>query len=176
VALLLCGLPLAGCGGSSSAHTSSRHAAPKAVAERVCAKVRTATASRLGAGVKLRIADSDPSSLQCVLRGKGMRVAVNAQPSAVAYTQFDTTSSHYSQVFGNGGAHNPAEQPVPVTGVGGAAIWVAAQNELVATNASPGQGGVYATVTVTGGSVRQGARILVARDAGRATLASTPGG
>jgi hypothetical protein len=173
---LLCGLPLAGCGGSSSGHTSSQRTAVKTVAERVCAKVRTATASRLGAAVTLRIADSDPTNLKCVLRGKGMRVAVNAQPSAVAYTEFDTTSSHYSQVFGNGGAHNAREQPVPVTGLGGAAIWVAAENELVTTNASPGQGGVYATVTVTGGPARQGERILVARDAGRATLTSTPGG
>jgi hypothetical protein len=130
----------------------------------------------LGAAVKLRIADSDPTNLKCVLRASGMHIAVNAQPSAVAYTEFDTTSSHYSQVFGNGGVHNTRDQPIPVTGVGGAAIWVAAQNQLVATNASPGQGGVYATVTVTGGSARERARMLVARDAGRAALASTPAG
>jgi hypothetical protein len=145
------------------------------VAQRVCAAVRRAAAARLGAAVNVRVTDSDPTSLRCLLRGRGMRVAVNSQPSAVAYTEFDTTSSHYSQVFGNGAVHNSRDQPVPVSGVGGAAIWVAAQEQLVATNASPGQGGVYVTVTVTGGSARQHDRILVARAAARAALASTPG-
>ena len=138
--------------------------------------MRTATAARLGAAIKLHVADSDPGNLECVLHAKGMRVAVNAIPSAVAYTYFDTTSSHFSQVYGNGGAHNPREQPIPVNGIGAVAIWVAAQHELVTTNASPGQRGVYATVTVTGGSARESTRLGVARDAARATLSSTPGG
>ena len=162
-----------GCGSGSKSSTSSASQA-QAVAPRVCAEARAATASRFGAALALRIANSDPTNIECVLHAHGVRVDVISQPSAVAYTEFDTTSSHYSQVFGNGGAHNSKDQPIPVDGIGVAAIWVAAQDQLVATSASPGHGGVYLTVTVAGGRDRQPARIALARAAALAALAATP--
>lgn len=168
-----CVLAVACGSGSKSTTRSASHA--QAVAPRVCSQVRAATASRLGAAVVLRIADSDPTNIECVLHGRGVRVEVVSQPSVVAYTEFDTTSSHYSQVYGNGGAHNANDQPVPVEGVGVAAIWVAGEHQLVATTGSPGHGGDYVTVTLAGGRIRTPARLAVARPAARAALAATPG-
>ncbi|MFZ0040768.1 MAG: hypothetical protein WAK93_05635, partial [Solirubrobacteraceae bacterium] len=109
-----------------------------------------------------------------MLRGRGVRLHVVSQPSTVAYTEFDTTSSHYSQVFGNGGAHDASDQPVPVDGVGVAAIWVAGAHQLVATTGSPDHGGDYVTVTVAGARPSAPGRLALARAAALAALAATP--
>lgn len=113
-----------------------------------------------------------PGDIECTVRKGGLRAALVLQPGPRAYTEFDTSSSHYSQVFGNGPAHAAADLPLPVPGVGVAAMWVPAPRQLVATNAEPnGSGGTYITVTVTG---RRAAARAMAVAVARAALRASP--
>ena len=162
LAVLAGGALLAGCGGSgtsapralassapasgapasgapaSSAPASSAPASSDALAERVCGGARQAAAKAFGSPLSERIVSPAAANLECVLTGRQVQVTIDSQAGPRAYTEFDTTSSHYSQVFGNGGANNPADQPVPATVPGSqAAIWIPAQLMVVATDSTP---------------------------------------
>ncbi len=124
----------------------------------------------------MRVADSDPANVECRLRVGGVRLDVIDQVSAQAWTEFDTTESHQAQVFGNGGAHQSAQQPQAVSLPGGAADWIPAQHQLFATNGSPTRGGSYATVTVSGRGNPPGSERRLARAVAVSTLAAAPRG
>lgn len=173
--LAVCGALAAGCGGSRPRAPRPHHGAGR-VAQAVCDAARTAAAGHLRGVVAVRVTEADPSNLECVVTGGGMRADVVAQASSQAWAEFDTTSAHQSQVFGSGGVHDPAQFPIPVTGVGEVAVWIAAQGELVATNGTPTRGGSYVTVTVSGAHAPTVRLRALARAIARATLAAAPRG
>src|SRR6476620_72711 len=108
--LLLCCAAAAGCGssGSKTNASSGAQAKPASIPGRVCGQARSAAASILAVSVTVRIADRDPTNVECVLRGGGLRIDLVAQQSPQAYTQFNTTESHQEQVYGPAapGVHN----------------------------------------------------------------------
>jgi hypothetical protein len=189
------GALLVGCAasGSSASHTqasttpttSTAHAVSDTLAERVCGGARQAAAKAFGSSLSERIVSPQAANLECVLTGRQVQVTIDSQAGPRAYTEFDTTSSHYSQVFGNGGANNPAEQPVPATVPGSqAAIWIPAQLMLVATDSTPSGGGngapagagAYVTVAVSGHAAPVKTALRVATAAAGATFAAHPDG
>ena len=178
--LLLCCAAAAGCGGSGSATSTSSSAQvkPASIPGRVCGQARTAAAGVLGASVKVRIADRDPTNVECVLRGGGVRVDVVAEQSPQAYTEYNTTASHQEQVYGPAapGVHSPGEIPQDASEGPMIAGWIPAENQLFATNASPTTGGSYMTVTVTRGHEPDAERRKLARAVALATLAVAPRG
>lgn len=178
--LLLCCAAAAGCGGSGSetSTASGAQAKPASIPGRVCGQARSAAASILGAPVTVRIADRDPTNVECVLRGGGLRIDLVAQQSPQAYTQFNTTDSHQEQVYGPAapGVHNPGEIPQGASEGPMIAGWIPAENQLFATNGSPTTGGSYMTVTVTRGAKGDAERRKVARAVALATLAVAPRG
>jgi hypothetical protein len=182
VPLLLCCALAAGCGGSSSAGTTTAALAnPASVAGRVCGQAKATAASVLAAPVTVRIADRDPTNVECVLRGGGLRIHLVAEQSPQAYTEFNTTESHQEQVYGPAapGVHNPGEIPKDASEGSMIAGWIPAENQLFATNATPTTGGSYMTVTVTRGvkgAKGDAERRKVARAVALATLAVAPRG
>ena len=161
-----CALAATACGGSS--------APSKPVAQRVCDGAQRAAAATIGRPVSAHIAGRSPANLGCVLRASHVRVAVVSQASAQAYMEFDTTTSHQSQVFGPG-VHEPGQIPVPASVPGSVvAVWIRAEREIVATDAMPGHGGAYVTVTVAGSGVRGAQALALARAVARATFAAHP--
>jgi hypothetical protein len=168
---------LVGCGGSSSG-TRSTSGVQAPIPVRVCDQARNAAAHAVGAPVALRIADRDPTNVECVLHVAGMRIDVVAQQSPQAYTQFNTTESHQEQVYGPAapGVHNPGEIPKDASEGPMIAGWIPAENQLFATNATPTTGGSYMTVTVTRGNKRDAERRRLARAVALATLAVAPRG
>ena len=101
-----------------------------------------------------------------------MKVDTVAQASELAWTQYDTTSVHLTQAFGSGSVHVASQLPHPVPGLGGNALWVPAQKELIATNGSQSRGGSYVTVKVKG----HASGLAVATAVARATLRLAPRG
>jgi hypothetical protein len=180
VPVLLCCASAAGCGGSgnSAGTTSGAQAKPASIAGRVCGQAKTTAASVLGAPVTVRIADRDPTNVECVLRGGGVRIDLVAEQSPQAYTEFNTTESHQEQVYGPAapGVHNPGEIPRDASEGPMIAGWIPAESQLFATNASPTTGGSYMTVTVTRGAKADAERRKVARAVALATLAVAPRG
>ena len=175
---MLC-FPLAGCGGSSGASsTSGAQAKSGSVADRVCAQAVGAATSALSATVLLRIADRDPTNVECVLHGGGLRIDVVAEQSPQAYTEYNTTASHQEQVYGPAapGVHKPGEIPQDASEGKMIAGWIPAENQLFATNASPTTGGSYMTVTVTRGDKSDADRRKLARAVALATFAVAPRG
>jgi hypothetical protein len=169
----------AGCGGGSSAGTSSAaEAKPASVPGRVCGQAKTTAASVLAAPVTVRIADRDPTNVECVLRGGGLRIDLVAEQSPQAYTQFNTTESHQEQVYGPAaaGVHNPGEIPKDASEGPMIAGWIPAESQLFATNGSPTTGGSYMTVTATHGAKGDAERRKLARAVALATLAVAPRG
>jgi hypothetical protein len=136
-------------------------------------------AKTFGSPLSERIVSPAAASLECVLTGRQVQVTIDSQAGPRAYTEFDTTSSHYSQVFGNGGANNPAEQPVPATVPGSqVAIWIPAQLMIVATDSTPTNGGAgaYVTVAVRGRAAPAKTALRIATAAAGATFAAHPDG
>ncbi|HEV7175191.1 MAG TPA: hypothetical protein VGN29_06850 [Solirubrobacteraceae bacterium] len=168
----------AGCGGSSTSTTSAAQANPASVPGRVCGQAKTTAASVLGAAVTVRIADRDPTNVECVLRSGGVRIDLVAEQSPQAYTQFNTTESHQEQVYGPAapGVHNPGEIPKDASEGPMIAGWIPAERQLFATNASPTTGGSYMTVTVRRGAKSDAERRKLARAVALATLAVAPRG
>jgi hypothetical protein len=168
----------AGCGGSSTSTTSAAQANAASVPGRVCGQAKTTAASVLGAAVTVRIADRDPTNVECVLRGGGVRIDLVAEQSPQAYTQFNTTESHQEQVYGPAapGVHNPGEIPKDASEGPMIAGWIPAERQLFATNASPTTGGSYMTVTVRRGAKSDAERRKLARAVALATLAVAPRG
>jgi len=190
---------LAGCGGSStstpsaqassptapSTHASGSQAASNALAQRVCGGAREAAAKAFGSPLTERIVNPAAADLRCVLTGSQVKVTINSQAGPRAYTEFDTEISHQSQVFGNGGANNPAQQPVPATVPGSqAAVWIPAQLLIAATDSTPAGGGngapagagAYVTVAVSGRAAPAKTALRVATAAAAATFAAHPDG
>ena len=132
----------------------------------------------LATPVTVRIADRDPTNVECVLRGGRVRVDVVAEQSPQAYTQFNTTLSHQQQVYGPAapGVHNPGEIPQDASEGPMIAGWIRAESQLFATNGSPTTGGSYMTVTVTRGAKGDAERRKLARAVALATLAVAPRG
>ena len=175
--LLCCGL-VAGCGGGGTSSSPASQAKPVSVAARVCGQAHNAAATALMARVDLRIADRDPTNVECVLRGGGLRIDLVAQQSPQAYTQFNTTESHQEQVYGPAapGVHNPGEIPQDASEGKMLAGWIRAENQLFATNASPTTGGSYMTVTVTRGNKGDAERRKLAQTLALAAFAVAPQG
>lgn len=124
----------------------------------------------------MRILSREASNVVCAVRAGRVRVQVISQAVPQAYTEFDTESSHQSQVYGPAapGVHNAGRTPLQVIVRGAvAAIWVPAQAELIATSGSPtSQGGAYVTITVS--HVSGPAARTLAIDVGRAVFAAGP--
>jgi hypothetical protein len=189
---------LVGCGGSSasapradkssadksSAHPSSAHpssAQPSgvALAVRVCGGARQAAAKALGSPLSERIVSPAAADLECLLTGRQVQVTIDSQAGPRAYTEFDTEISHQSQVFGNGGVNDPAQDPVQITVPGSqVAVWIPAQLLVVATDSSPTNGGAgaYVTVAVSGHAAPAKTALGVATAAAGATFAAHPDG
>jgi len=184
---------LAGCGGSStstpsaqassptapSTHASGSQAASNALAQRVCGGAREAAAKAFGSPLTERIVNPAAADLRCVLTGSQVKVTINSQAGPRAYTEFDTETSHQSQVFGNGGVHDPNQFPVPVTVPGSqVAVWIPAQLMVVATDSTPTNGGAgaYVTVAVRGRAAPAKIALRVATAAAAATFAAHPDG
>ncbi len=184
---------LAGCGGSSasaptadkssahpsSAHPSSAQASGVALAVRVCGGARQAAAKALGSPLSERIVSPAAADLECLLTGRQVQVTIDSQAGPRAYTEFDTEISHQSQVFGNGGVNDPAQDPVQITVPGSqVAVWIPAQLLVVATDSSPTNGGAgaYVTVAVSGHAAPAKTALGVATAAAGATFAAHPDG
>lgn len=174
---------LAGCGGSSTpaprASAPRAHASGEPLAERVCGGARQAAAKALGSPLSARIVSPAAASLECVLSGRQVRVTIDSQAGPRAYTEFDTEISHQSQVFGNGGVHDPDQYPVPITVPGSqVAVWIPAQMLVVATDSTPTNGGAgtYVTVAVSGRAAPAKIALRVATAAAGATFAARPNG
>jgi hypothetical protein len=182
---------LAGCGGSSasappvgkssagksSADTSSAHPSSVAIAVRVCGGARQAAAKAFGSPLSERIVSPAAANLECLLTGRQVQVTIDSQAGPRAYTEFDTEISHQSQVFGNGGAHDPDQDPVQITVPGSqVAVWIPAQLMVVATDSSPTNGGAgaYVTVAVSGHAAPAKTALSVATAAAVATFAAHP--
>jgi hypothetical protein len=151
---------------------------PTPIPVRVCGQARNAVGHAHAASVALRIANRDPTNVECVLHVAGMRIDVVAEQSPQAYTEFNTTESHQEQVYGPAapGVHNPGEIPKDASEGQMIAGWIPAENRLFATNATPTTGGSYMTVTVTRGNQRDAERRKLARAVALATLAVAPRG
>jgi hypothetical protein len=178
--LPLCCALAAGCGGGGSGTSSSSapRAKPVSVAARVCGKAHGAAATALAAPVTVRIADRDPTNVECVLHGGGLRIELVAEQSPQAYTQFNTTQAHQQQVYGPAapGVHSPGEIPQDASEGQMVAGWIPAENQLFATNGSPTTGGSYMTVTVTRGAKGDAERRKLAQAVALATFAVAPRG
>ena len=167
---------LVGCGGSSPPAPRA-HASREPLAERVCGGVRQAAAKALGSPLTARIVSPAAASLQCVLTGNQVQVSVGSQAGSRAYTEFDTETAHQEQVFGNGGVHDPSQDPRAITVPGSVvAVWIPAQMLLVATNATPTTGGAYVTVAVSGRAAPPKIALGVATAAARSMFAAHPNG
>ena len=177
---------LAGCGGSSasappvdksSADTSSAHPSSVALAVRVCGGARQAASKAFGSPLSERIVSPAAANLEGLLTGRQVQVTIDSQAGPRAYTEFDTEISHQSQVFGNGGAHDPDQDPVQITVPGSqVAVWIPAQMMVVATDSSPTNGGAgtYVTVAVSGHAAPAKTALSVATAAAVATFAAHP--
>ncbi|HEX8976941.1 MAG TPA: hypothetical protein VF781_10550 [Solirubrobacteraceae bacterium] len=163
--LLLSSLLTAACGGPGKPATP--------VAERVCEGARTAAARELGYPTGTQVLSRDPVNVSCVVNGRGpLQVRIVTQTGSQAYTEFDTETSHQDQVYG-AGIHEPGQIPQAIEVRGTVAVWIPAQREVVATDAEPGRGGTYVTVTVSGAAGT--AALRLAQVITRATFAARPG-
>ena len=174
---------LAGCGTSSGsgpgnhASASTDRVSGNALAERVCGGAGQAAAKALGSPLSERIVSPAAANLECVLTGHQVQLTVASQAGPRAYAEFDTETSHQSQVFGNGGVTNPAEDPVQITVPGSqVAVWIPAQLMVVATDSTPSNGGAgaYVTVTVSGSAAPAPTALRLAEAAAGATFAAHP--
>jgi hypothetical protein len=184
---------LAGCGAAaSSAPAGGNPSAAKPTAAkptarasggllamRVCGGARQAAAKAFGGPLSARVVSPGAADLTCLLTGSQLKVAIESQAGPRAYAEFDTETSHQSQVFGNGGAHDPDQDPVQVTVPGSkVAVWIPAQLMVVATDSTPDNGGAgaYVTVTVSGRAVPAKTALRIAEAAAGATFAAHPDG
>jgi hypothetical protein len=188
LALLTGGALLVGCGASgasapsthtSSARPSTARASSDALAERVCGGARQAAAKAFGSPLSERIVSPAAANLECVLTGPQVKVTIDSQAGPRAYAEFDTTTSHQDQVFGNGGVHDQNQFPVQITVPGSqVAVWIPAQMMVVATDSTPSNGGAgaYITVSVSGRAAPAKTALRVATAAAGATFAAHPDG
>jgi hypothetical protein len=167
----VCCAAIVACGGSSNTSTVP-------AAQRVCGSARTAASRVLGGQVSLRIADSSPVNVECLLSGRRLVFDVTAAAQALAWTYFDTFTVHQTQAFGTGPVHVPGQLPHYQDDVGPEiqAAWFPARAELVATNGTESSGGSYLTVVVTGANSDGPIALSAAKAVAKATLAVAPRG
>jgi len=164
---------------ASSASASAARASGDALAGRVCGGARQAAAKAFGSSLSERIVSPTAANLECVLTGRQVQVTIDSQAGPRAYTEFDTETTHQSQVFGNGGVHEADQFPVEITVPGSqVAVWIPAQLMVVATDSTPTNGGVgaYVTVAVSGRAAPAKIALRVATAAAGATFAAHPDG
>jgi hypothetical protein len=143
----------------------------------VCGSALDAARTLLGAHTAMRISDSDPANIECLVTGAGVHLDVNAQAAPRAWEQFDTVVVHQAQANENGTSKINPQLPVDLPPHGDAqAVWIPANSQLVATNGTQSSGGSYVTVNVTRRSKRGPASLKVAQAVGNATLAVAPRG
>ena len=130
----------------------------------------------LGTDVTVRATTPQATYIQCLLDGRGVHVDAIAQATAVAWTEYDTTTVHQAQAYGGAGHHQPGQLPHSVPGLGGNSTWIPAEQELIATNGTESRGGSYLTVTITHHPRHAPASVAVAAAVGRAMLATAPRG
>jgi hypothetical protein len=170
---------LAACGGPGAppASPASRppvSISPASLAGRICSAARQAAAKALGSPLNARVTSAASYEWRCALTGRRVRVTVDAQPGGQAYTEFDTEVSHQEQVYGP--LNQPGQIPSVITVPGSVvAVWIRAQNLLVATDANPGAAGTYVTVAVNGATTGTAA-IPLAEAVARAVFAAHPDG
>ncbi|MBV9684057.1 MAG: hypothetical protein JO046_19850 [Solirubrobacterales bacterium] len=125
----------------------------------------------------MRITDSDPVNIECLVTGAGVHLDVNAEASPRAWDQFDTVAVHQAQAFENATSKNNPQLPVDLVPQGDRqAVWIPAKSQLVGTNGTQSSGGSYVTVNVTRRSRRGPSSLKVAQAVGNATLAVAPRG
>lgn len=133
--------------------------------------------NKIRGAARLRIADSDPTNVECVLSGSGgIGLDVVAQASPLAWVQYETVVAHAAQAFGPGTVHQSAYVPRELAGLGYNAAWIAAKGQLVATNGTQSIGGSYVTVTVTHAPPHGPSTLPIAEAVASATLATAPRG
>jgi hypothetical protein len=177
VAMALCGLLASSCGGGAGArapHTAARSQAP---GPRVCGRAAAAARARLRVPVRSRVADGDPTYLECLLDADGIHLDVVAQAIPQAVGAYDTTLVHQVQFFdGAGNVRDTSQLPQPVARIGTKAAWVAGQDRLLATNGTRTRGGNFLSVTVAGRSTSGPGALALARAVAIAVLAVAPRG
>lgn len=174
LATLCCAATGCGSSGDSSSTTAQLSAS---TAETVCRTASRAAGTELGGQATVRITNSDPADLECLLSAGKFRLDLSAQASPRAWDQYDTTVVHQGQAY-SGGVHQQKSQlPQDLPGVGTNAAWVPAQSELFATNGTQSTGGSYVTVTVIRRAAKAGPTSLsLARAVAAATLSVAPRG
>jgi hypothetical protein len=127
----------------------------------------------------MRIADSNPTDIECVVSRGLIRVDTVAQAQTLAIVQWGEMGNHFIQTFGTGPVHVPSEIPkVCCASLGsedgggrgaiGNAFWVPAQKEVFTTNGTDTRGGSYVTATVKGPLQRAPSLALATAAAGAA--------
>jgi hypothetical protein len=145
------------------------------VAQRVCrAELRAAAA--LLPGARVRIADSEPWWLECVVSRGRIMVDTIAQAQALALTQWGEVGNHFIQAFGTGPVHVPSEIPkLCCPSLGGNSFWVPGQKAVFTTNGTEIRGGSYVTATVKG-PLNRASSLALATAVARAALNVAPRG
>jgi hypothetical protein len=165
-------LALVACSGSS------HHAAASSrvrVAQRVC-RAELHAAAALLPGARMRIADSEPWSIECVVSRGRIRVDTVAQAQALAAVQWGEMGNHFIQAFGTGPVHVPSMIPqLCCPSLGGNSFWVPGQKEVFTTNGTDTRGGSYVTSTVKG-RLHRASVLALATAVARAALNVAPRG
>lgn len=175
-------LALAACSGSSSHATAASRVA---VAQRVC-RAELRAAAVLLPGARVRIADSEPWSIECVVSRGRIKVDTIAQAQALAAVQWGEVGNHFIQSFGTGPVHVPSMIPQlccpsldsedNADGQAfGNAFWVPMLKEVFTTNGTDTRGGSYVTSMVKG-PLPRAASLALATAVARATLNVAPRG
>ena len=134
----------------------------------------------------MRLVQSEPWWIECVVSRGRIKVDTVAQAQALALTQWGEVGNHFIQTYGTGPLHVPSEIPQLCCpslnsqdgggrGAFGNAFWVPGQKEVFTTNGTDTQGGSYVTATVKGPLNRTSSLALATAVAG-ATLSVAPRG
>jgi len=130
--------------------------------------------------VRIKIADTDPAYLECLLDTREIQVDIVAQAIAQALGDYDTTLIHQVQTYVEppppSGVRNRAQLPHPIPRIGTKAAWIPDQQKLLATNGTANGGGNFLSVTVASRSTSGTANLALARAIAKATLAVAPQG
>lgn len=180
-AALAC-LSLAACSGSSH-HPAA--ASRVQVARRVC-RAELRAASALLPGARVRIADSEPWSIECVVSRGRIKVDTIAQAQALAAVQWGEIGNHFIQAFGTGPVRVSSKIPQlccrsldSEDSAGrqafGNAFWVPGLKEVFTTNGTDIRGGSYVTAQVNG-PLPRAASLVLATAVARVTLRVAPRG
>jgi hypothetical protein len=145
------------------------------VAQRVCRAELHAAAALLPAA-RMRIADSAPWWIECVVSRGRIKVDTVAQAQALAIVQWGEMGNHFIQAYGTGPVRVASEIPqLCCPSLGGNAFWVPAQKEVFATNGTETRGGSYVTSMVKG-PLPRASSLALATAVARATLIAAPRG